>query len=103
MIWGDYYNADTRVLIAVLKIAGVPCEQIMMNTLANEHKESKIGYDLVNPSGSIPTVVEGSYKILGGNNAQITYLCSTHLAIQDKLCPTASQKEIMVHLNWFQR
>ena len=81
MIWGDYYNPDTRVLLAVLKMAEVPFEQVMMNTLANEHKDPKIGYNQVNPSGQVPTVVQGMYKILGGNNAQITYLSSTHLQI----------------------
>ena len=51
VVWGDYYNPDTRVVLACLKLAGVAHEQVMMNTLANEHKEAKVGYDKVNPSG----------------------------------------------------
>lgn len=101
MIYGDYYNADTRTLLAVLKMADVPHDYVNMNTLTNEHKEAKHAYDKVNPSGQVPTVVEGNYKILGGNNAQITYLCCTHKAIGDLLCPPASQKDVMIHLNYF--
>lgn len=48
-------------------------------------------------------MLEGTYKILGGNNAQITYLCSTHKKIGDLLSPPESQRQIMMHLNWFQR
>lgn len=51
VIYGDYYNADTRTLLAVLKLADVPHDYINMNTLSNEHKEAKHGYDKVNPSG----------------------------------------------------
>jgi glutathione S-transferase len=39
-----------------------------MNTLANEHKKGSYIND-VNPSGQIPTIVEGNFKILGGNNS----------------------------------
>ena len=100
-VYGDYYNADTRTLLAILKLANEPHDYVNLNTLANEHKEAKSVYYNVNPSGQIPTMLEGSYKILGGNNAQITYLCSTHKKIGDLLCPAESQRQIMMHLNWF--
>ena len=75
----------------------------MMNTLADEHKNEKHQYVDINPSGQIPTILEGSYKILGGNNAQLTYLCSTHRRVGEALCPVDGQRVIMGHLNWFQR
>lgn len=102
-MYGDYYSAETRTILAVLKITGdVQFDYKNFNSLTNEQKESKYNFDKVNPSYQLPVVVEGSYKILNGNNAALTYLSCTHKSINDKLAPSASQKQVLFWLNYFQ-
>jgi hypothetical protein len=47
-------------------------------------------------------ITEGSFKILGGNNIFLIYLCNSHARIKDKLYPTESRVEIEKHLSFFQ-
>ena len=63
---------------------------------------AELDYMSINPSESIPTMVEGNYKVPGGNNSFLTYLCNTHVRVKEKLCPDDYNKEIVSHLNWFE-
>ena len=85
-IYGDYYNAETRAVLCVLKISGINHDYINLNTLQNEHRDSQ-KYLQVNPTGLVPTLVDGSYKILNGNNIQLQYLCDTYNQTRNLLCP----------------
>jgi len=38
-VWGDYFNSDTRTLLAILNIAGVPYVFEKVNMLNEEHKK----------------------------------------------------------------
>jgi glutathione S-transferase len=46
-------------------------------------------------------ITEGSFKILGGNNIFLIYLCNSHQRIKDKLYPAEAKGEIEKHLAWF--
>jgi hypothetical protein len=46
-------------------------------------------------------ITEGSFKILGGNNIFLIYLCNSHQRIKDKLFPNEAKSEIEKHLAWF--
>lgn len=47
-------------------------------------------------------ITEGSFKILGGNNIFIIYLCNSNKLVKDKLYPADTKNEIEKHLAWFQ-
>ena len=47
-------------------------------------------------------ITEGSYKILGGSNTILAYLCNSQQRIKDKLYPLETKQEIEKHLAWFQ-
>ena len=43
---------------------------------------------MVNPTGRIPTLIEGSYKVLGSGDLNVLlYLVETHKSIGNKLYP----------------
>jgi len=99
-IWGDYFNSDTRTILSVLYIAGVPYQLEEIDMFKGDHK--KDSYLAINPSGQIPMITEGSFKILGGNSIFLIYLCNSNQRIKDKLYPTEVRAEIEKHLSWFQ-
>lgn len=56
----------------------------------------------MNPSGQIPMLTEGHFKILGGSNIFLIYLCNSQQRIKDKLYSQENRGEIEKHLAWFQ-
>ena len=59
VIWGDYFNLETRMILATLKLTeDVDYGMILIDSLKNEQKKDK-SYKKINPTGKIPTVVEG--------------------------------------------
>ena len=99
-VWGDFFNADTRTILSLLYIAGVPHQFEEVDYFKGEHQKEP--YLSVNPTGQIPMVSEGSFKILGGNNIYLVYLCNSHQRIKDKLYKQDQRGEIEKHLSWFQ-
>lgn len=99
-VWGDYFNADTRTILSILNIAGVAHDIQEVDMFKGDHK--KEFYIQQNPSGQIPMLTEGGFKILGGNNIFLLYLCNSHQRIKDKLYPNEARNEIEKHLAWFQ-
>ena len=98
-VWGDYFNSDTRTILSIINIAGVPYSLEEVDQFKGDHK--KDSYLAINPSGQIPMITEGSFKILGGNNIFLIYLCNSHQRIKDKLYPVETRVEIEKHLSWF--
>ena len=98
-VWGDYFNADTRTILSILFIAGIPHQFEEVDQFKQEQK--KESYLAQNPSGQIPMITEGSFKILGGGNIFLIYLCNSHQRIKDKLYPNESKADIEKHLSWF--
>ncbi len=47
-------------------------------------------------------LTEGSFKILGGNNIFLIYLCNSKDNIKARLFPDDTKGEIEKHLAWFQ-
>jgi glutathione S-transferase len=80
-VWGDFFNSDTRTILAILQIAGVPHDIQEIDQFKGDHK--KESYLAQNPAGQIPMMTEGSFKILGGNNIFLIYLCNSHQKVKD--------------------
>lgn len=99
-VWGDHFNSDTRALLGILAISQVPYVFHKVNMLNEEHR--KESYLIQNPSGQIPMITEGQFKVLGGGNTLITYLVNQHKSVAVHLYPEALKGEIEKFLNWFQ-
>ena len=100
-IWGDYTNADTRAILAVLKITGQKYHFEQLNTLNNEHETDK-RFVVISPNKEVPVITEGSYIIISGPVQFMTYLTSTREDVKKKLYPEDCHKQIHKHINWFQ-
>lgn len=46
-------------------------------------------------------LTEGMFKILGGNNSFITYICNSKKAVKEKLYPENIKSEIEKHLTFY--
>jgi glutathione S-transferase len=99
-VWGDHFNSDTRTLLGILKIANVPHSFEKVNMLNEEHR--KESYLIQNPSGQIPMITEGPFKVIGGGNTLINYLINAHKPVAEHLYPEPLRAEVEKFLNWFQ-
>ena len=64
-----------------------------------EHKSDT--YLSRNPTGSIPTMAEGRFLVLGGYLVFLNYLANYHKPIRDKLYPQISKTEIDKTMLWY--
>ena len=98
-VYGDYFNSDTRAIIGILKFAKIPHAFEEVNIFQEDQK--KPAYLAINPSGQIPMVSEGQFKIIGGGNNLITYVMNAHKNVSDLLYPEECKAEVEKYLNWF--
>ena len=97
---GDYFSSEVRTIVAGLQFCGVQFTFKEVNTLIGEHKEEP--YLAVNPTGSVPTLVDGNTSVIGGYSTFLTYLASAYPVLGAALYPPNSQAEIDAHLLWYQ-
>ena len=76
-----------------------------INSIDGEKNELKSEeYKSINPTGRIPTLVEGSYKVLGSADLNILfYLMETHKNMGNMLYPTEFQPKIDAWLKLYQK
>lgn len=48
-VWGDHFNSDTRTILSIIEIAGVPYSLEEIDQFKGDHK--KDSYLAINPSG----------------------------------------------------
>ena len=99
-VYGDYFNSDTRTLLGILKISQVAHSFQEVKMLKEEHRQPS--YLAQNPSGQIPMITEGQFKIIGGGNTFINFLVNSHKPVAEHLYPEALRPEVEKFLNWFQ-
>jgi glutathione S-transferase len=66
-------------------MGGVPHEFHMVDSFKGEHKKEE--YLKMNPTGSLPTITEGRFVILGGYLVFLNYLMNHHKQIRERLYP----------------
>ena len=82
-IWGDYYNQDTRALLAICDMAEIPHEFKLVDSLQNENKSD--GYKKENPTQSIPMLTDNQWRILGaGGETTYTFLIENYHVVKKK-------------------
>ena len=92
MLWGDYLSAETRTILSILTISGVPYSFQLVDTLRNEQKAQS--YLAVNPTSTIPMVTDGGFKVLGGSQVLLNYICNSQAKIKEKLYPGDISNEV---------
>ena len=98
-IYGDYFNQDTRALLAICQMSGVDYEFRLIDTFQRENQNEQ--YVALNPSSQIPMITEGTTKIIGGGNSFLMYLVHKHAKIQHNFYCEEQRSEVDRLLNWF--
>ena len=98
-LYGDYFNADTRSIASILDLCDVKFQFLQVNTLTEAHREES--YLRINRAGTVPTLIVGQDKILGGGSIFPLYLAGQFQSVANKLFHEADKKEIEKVLNWF--
>jgi glutathione S-transferase len=99
MIFGDYFNADTRSIISILHVSGIKYSFQSVDTLRGEHQEES--YLQKNKAGTIPMIICGEDKVLGGGNIFPMYLRGQFEKVRDHLYKNADKAQIDTLLNWY--
>ena len=79
-IYGDWFNQDTRALIAICNMAEVPCEFVHVDTFNQENMRDP--YVQLNPNSTIPMITEGMAKIIGDGASLYYFLVNRHARIK---------------------
>ena len=98
-LYGDYFNSDTRAIASILEVCDIKFQFNTVNTLEDEHR--KESYLRVNKAGTVPTLIIGDEKILGGGSIFPLYLVGGYKEVKEKLYHENDSKNIETVLNWF--
>ena len=79
-IWGDFFNQETRALLAMCEMAEVQVAFTLVDTFQKQNENRD--YTEVNPTMSIPMITDGPWKILGEGISVYTYLMNSYPKIK---------------------
>ena len=97
-IHGHILDNQSRSLMACCKVSGVTFVMNSHNFLAGDNTSKN--YLTINPTGHIPMLEEGPYKVLGGNHLVYIYLCKSKTAIASKMMPTELEQKVKGVIGW---
>ena len=76
----------------MLDVCGIPYKLEVVDSLKLQNKAEP--YLSVNPSGTIPTITSGDYKVIGNFISFYMFLTSTQPSLKEKLCPDRVRIEV---------
>lgn len=85
LLYGDYFNSDTRAVASILDLCDVKYEFMTVDTLREEHRQES--YKLINKAGTVPTLIVGQDKIISGGNTFPLYLAGQFKNVTERLFP----------------
>ena len=100
-IWGDYFNQDTRSLLAICHMSDADIDFVEINTLKKENFESR--YTELNPNASIPMLSHGHTKVIGDGESIFNYLVNSSDKVSDHFFNIAQRRKIGDFLAYFNR
>ena len=62
-VYGDYFNSDTRAILAICKLANVKHNFQLVDTLTHANLDDN-GYKKLNPTGHIPMLMQKKIQVL---------------------------------------
>ena len=70
-----------------------------INPIKGENRNNK--YLLINPTGHVPMIQDGQFKVLGGNHIIFVYLAKSKSVIQQQLMPSDNEQAIKSVIGWY--
>lgn len=83
----------------MIQMCGIKHEFHNVDIFKGEHK--KEAYLQMNPTGSVPTLTEGRFLLLGGYPVFLNYLGNYHRPVKEKLYPVLYKNEIDKAMLWY--
>ena len=71
-VFGDKFDPDTRTVCALLEMANARYEFKEVDQFKGQHKDFE--YLSLNPTGSVPLIVDNKNTVFGSTRILITYL-----------------------------
>ena len=85
-------------MLTLLDISGIEYEFEEIDIFQGKHQEAS--YLELNPTGSIPMIVDSDCKLIGNTSIFVNYLTLTKPKLQSYR-PKEHSTKIVQHLNWF--
>ena len=63
IIFGDYFNQDSRALISICETANIPYEFRLVDQFERDNFSE--AYKMINPNSTIPTLKAGQTTVIG--------------------------------------
>ena len=98
-IHGHIMDNQTRSLMAICDKAEVKYQMNKINPINNEN--IGVRYLDLNPTGHIPMIEDGTYRVLGGNHIIFVYLCKAKSSIGQRLLPGDLEQATKGVLGWY--
>ena len=81
-IWGDYFNQDTRALLAICDMAEIQHEFRLVDSFQRQNLTQS--YRVANPTQSIPMITDGLWKIIGQSQTSYEFLVEHYPNVKKK-------------------
>jgi glutathione S-transferase len=98
IIHGNIVDNQTRSLMGACSISGQHYQLQEVDTFKGENKVPR--YLSINPTGHIPLIEDGPYKVLGGNHLVYVYICKSKAPVASKLMPPELEGKIKGVIGW---
>ena len=80
-IYGDCFQTETRTMLASLSFCGIHLEYSEVNTFSGENQKESFTDD-INPTGQVPTIIQGKNIVIGGYSTYLLFLASHYPELQ---------------------
>ena len=97
-VYGHAFNSDTRTILTLLDISKIEYDYEEIDIFMGKHQEEK--YLKINPTGSIPVVIDDDCQLMGSPSIFANYLTSKFKKLHSYMPPEHKAK-IDQHMNWF--
>ena len=97
-MYGHAFNSDTRTILTLLDISKIAYDYEEIDIFMGKHLENK--FLEINPSGSIPVIIDEDCQLMGTPNIFANYLTAKFKKLHSYMPPEHKAK-IDQHMNWF--
>ena len=97
-VYGHAFNSDTRTILTLLDISKIEYDYEEIDIFMGKHLEAN--YLKINPSGSIPVIIDEDCQLMGTPNIFANYLTSKFKKLNAYM-PPEHRGKIDQHMNWF--
>lgn len=97
-IYGDFFDSDTRSLLAISEIVGADLTHSLVDRFRKDHEKPE--YVAINPTQTIPMIKYGDMKVFGPGIYLFDVFFEQNFIAKRIFCPDAFKDEIDETSKW---